>query len=70
MASLARWCFEHRWRVLAGWLLILVAMAGVSKAAGTSFNTNLSLPGYRLAGGGYPAGHELPGRSRAKATRW
>jgi RND superfamily putative drug exporter len=43
MARLARWCFEHRWRVLAIWLLALVALAGVSKSAGNSFNTVLSL---------------------------
>jgi putative drug exporter of the RND superfamily len=45
MARLARWCFEHRWRVVAGWLLALVAIAGVSKTAGTDFTTNLALPG-------------------------
>ena len=45
MASLARWCFTHRWRVVAIWLLVLVAAAGGGAAAGTSFNTNLSLPG-------------------------
>jgi RND superfamily putative drug exporter len=44
MARLARWCFEHRWRVAAAWLLALVAIAGVSAAAGTNFNTNLALP--------------------------
>ncbi len=45
MARLARWCFAHRRRVVAVWLLALVAVAGVSAAAGSSFNTNLSLPG-------------------------
>jgi RND superfamily putative drug exporter len=44
MTGLARWCFEHRWRVVAAWLLALVAVAGVSVAAGTNFNTNLALP--------------------------
>jgi RND superfamily putative drug exporter len=44
MARLARWCFEHRRRVVAAWLLALVVVAGVSVAAGTSFNTNFSLP--------------------------
>ena len=39
MASLARWCYTHRWRVLAGWLLVLVAVAGAGTAAGTSFTT-------------------------------
>jgi putative drug exporter of the RND superfamily len=45
MAGLARWCFGHRWRVLAIWLLALAAVAGVTRAAGTSFTTDLSLPG-------------------------
>src|SRR5580700_4172359 len=45
MARLARWCFEHRRRVAAAWLLALVVATGVSVAAGTSFNTNFSLPG-------------------------
>jgi putative drug exporter of the RND superfamily len=45
MTGLARWCFEHRWRVVAAWLLALAAIAGVSAAAGTSFTTNLALPG-------------------------
>jgi RND superfamily putative drug exporter len=43
MAGLARWCFEHRWRVLVLWLLALVAIAGASRVAGTSFSTALSL---------------------------
>jgi len=45
MARLARWCFEHRWKVVAAWLLALAAIAGASAAAGTDFTTNLSLPG-------------------------
>ncbi|HEY1639458.1 MAG TPA: MMPL family transporter [Streptosporangiaceae bacterium] len=45
MAALARWCFEHRWRTVAAWLLALTALAGMTAAAGTSFTTDLSLPG-------------------------
>jgi putative drug exporter of the RND superfamily len=45
MTRLARWCFQHRRKVVAGWLLALVAVAGVSVAAGSSFTSNLSLPG-------------------------
>ena len=44
MARLARWCFTHRRRLVALWILALVAGAGVSEVAGSSFNTNLSLP--------------------------
>ncbi len=45
MARLGRWCFEHRKRVVATWLLAIVVIAGVSAAVGSSFNSNLSLPG-------------------------
>lgn len=45
MARLARWCFAHRWKVVAAWLLTLAAVAGASAAAGTDFTTNLALPG-------------------------
>ena len=45
MARLGRWCFEHRKRVVAVWLLAIVVITGVSVAVGSSFNSNLSLPG-------------------------
>jgi RND superfamily putative drug exporter len=45
MARLGRWCFEHRKKVVAAWLLAIVVIAGVSVAVGSSFNSNLSLPG-------------------------
>lgn len=44
MARIARWCFHHRRIVVGGWLLALVAFVAVSAAAGSSFNTDLSLP--------------------------
>jgi len=45
MARWARWCFTHRWTVVIGWLLVLVVVTGVGRAAGTSFNSNFSLSG-------------------------
>ena len=45
MARLARWCFEHRRRVVAALAAGMVVIAGVSVAVGSSFNSNLSLPG-------------------------
>ena len=45
MARLGRWCFEHRKKVLAAWLLAVAVIVGVSVAAGSSFNSNNSLPG-------------------------
>ncbi|HET6963923.1 MAG TPA: MMPL family transporter [Acidimicrobiales bacterium] len=44
MYTLARWCFRHRWIVLAGWLALVVATVGASAAAGTDFATRFQLP--------------------------
>ena len=44
MSRLARWCFDHRRRVAITWLLAAIVLLGVSQAAGSSFNANLSLP--------------------------
>jgi putative drug exporter of the RND superfamily len=44
MAGLARWCFRHRRLVLAGWLVALVVLTVVSRAAGISYATKYTLP--------------------------
>src|ERR1700722_2081460 len=43
MSRLARWCFEHRRRVVAGWLLALIVVGVLSQALGSKFNSNFSL---------------------------
>ena len=45
MTRMARWCFEHRRKVVAGWLVAIVVFLGLSQAVGSSFNSNFSLPG-------------------------
>jgi uncharacterized membrane protein YdfJ with MMPL/SSD domain len=45
MRSLARWCFTHRFRVLAAWVLALVVLAGLSVKAGSGYTDSFSLPG-------------------------
>jgi putative drug exporter of the RND superfamily len=45
VATLARWCYQHRWIVLVGWLVALVGTGAVSSAAGTDFRDSFSLPG-------------------------
>jgi putative drug exporter of the RND superfamily len=42
--GVARWCFRHRWVVLAVWLIALVGSFGASRAAGTAFSTSFQLP--------------------------
>jgi RND superfamily putative drug exporter len=44
MTRLARWCFTHRRRVVALWLLGLVAVVAVSQLAGSEFNSDFNLP--------------------------
>jgi putative drug exporter of the RND superfamily len=44
MSGLARWCFQHRRWVAAAWLLAMVAVVGLGKAAGTDFGSSFSLP--------------------------
>ena len=44
MTRLARFCFEHRRRVVAGWLLAVVIILTLGHSAGTKFNSNFSLP--------------------------
>jgi RND superfamily putative drug exporter len=40
MTRIARWCFEHRWTVVVAWV---VALIGISRVAGSSFSSDLSL---------------------------
>ena len=37
MIGLARWCFVHRKSVITGWLLVLIAVIGLSQTIGSSF---------------------------------
>jgi putative drug exporter of the RND superfamily len=43
MSGLARWCFQHRRWVAAAWLLAMVAVVGLGRAAGTDFGSSFSL---------------------------
>ena len=45
MIGLARWCFVHRKSVIAGWLLVLLVIVGLSQSAGSRFSSDLNLPG-------------------------
>jgi putative drug exporter of the RND superfamily len=45
MIRLSRWCFEHRRRVVAGWLLAVVVVLGLSQALGSNFSSDFGLPG-------------------------
>ena len=45
MAALARWCFQRRALVLAGWLALLVILGVTGRAAGSAYSDTLTLPG-------------------------
>src|SRR5919107_3559471 len=45
MKSLARWCFDHRFVVLAAWVAALFALGGVSASVGSGYTDSFSLPG-------------------------
>src|ERR1051326_5987337 len=43
--NLARFCYRHRGLVIAGWVLLLVALLGLSAAFGGKSKTDFKLPG-------------------------
>jgi putative drug exporter of the RND superfamily len=45
MTALARWCFRHKFRVLAIWVVALVVIGGLSAGAGSGYTDSFSLPG-------------------------
>jgi RND superfamily putative drug exporter len=45
MQSLGRWCFNHRFTVLGIWIAALIAIGGLSAAAGSGYTDSFSLPG-------------------------
>ena len=45
MSALARWCFRHRFAVIAAWVLVLVGLGALSQAVKSDYNNSFSLPG-------------------------
>src|SRR5919197_613936 len=45
MRSLARWCFRHKFVVLAIWVVALFVLGGLSAGAGSGYTDQFSLPG-------------------------
>lgn len=42
---LARTCYQRRWLVLVGWVVLLVALGALQGPLGGEFRTDFSLPG-------------------------
>jgi len=52
-ARLARWCYDHRWRVVILWIVAIVVGNGILMAAGgAQTNADFSLPGAESVKGG------------------
>jgi RND superfamily putative drug exporter len=45
MSAIARWCFRHRFAVIAAWALVLVGLGALSQVAKSDYNNSFSLPG-------------------------
>src|SRR4051795_12204196 len=45
MRALARWCYTHKFIVLAVWIVALVILGGLNAKAGSGYTDSFSLPG-------------------------
>jgi len=45
MSALARWCYQHRYVVLALWLALLIGLGAATASRGTSYSDDFNLPG-------------------------
>src|SRR6185437_13825649 len=45
MSAFARWCYQHRFVVIAAWIGLLIGLAVMSQAVKTSYDNSLTLPG-------------------------
>ena len=45
MATLARWCFRNRGKVLLIWFIVLIGSFAGANHWGDSYNTSFSMPG-------------------------
>ena len=63
MSSLARWCFRHRFRVLAFWLVALFVLGGLNSTAGSGYTDSFKLPGTESTTAFDLLGDNFPGQS-------
>ena len=45
MRSIARFCYEKRWFVVVGWIILLFGLFAISNALGGKYRTEFKLPG-------------------------
>src|SRR5580704_17237676 len=45
MSFIARWCFRHRFAVIAAWMLALIALTALAQVVKAEYDNSFSLPG-------------------------
>src|SRR5256884_7618040 len=45
MSAIARWCYRHRFVVIAAWVVLLIGLGALSQAVKSDYNNSFSLPG-------------------------
>ena len=45
MSAIGRWCFRHRFAVIAAWVLVLVGLGALSQVVKSDYNNSFALPG-------------------------
>jgi putative drug exporter of the RND superfamily len=45
MSAIARWCFRHRFVVIAAWVVVLAGLAVLGQAVKSNYSNSFSLPG-------------------------
>jgi RND superfamily putative drug exporter len=45
MSALARWCFRHRFLVIATWVIVLIGLGALAQGVKSNYNNSFSLPG-------------------------
>ncbi len=63
--SLARWCYHHRWTVVAIWIALIVGLNALGGAIGSSFNGEFETPASESSAGFETVTEYFPGAGSA-----
>jgi putative drug exporter of the RND superfamily len=44
LARLGSWCFRNRWKVIAGWIVLVIAVFGAGGVIGSAFDGAFEIP--------------------------
>ena len=63
LARIGTWCFNNPWKALAGWIVGIVAVMGISGAVGPAFNDAFETPDSETAHGFAVLEEYFPGQA-------